>query len=83
MFGSLMTSPHESEVVQISGGVFVHGMGDYREGSDSVHFFLIAVKKNPEDTASGVLAHYFLQEVVLERASLVRRRIFRVVFYGN
>ncbi|KAK6742680.1 hypothetical protein RB195_010126 [Necator americanus] len=28
----LKASPHESEVVQISGGVFVYGMGDYGEG---------------------------------------------------
>ncbi|KAK6757899.1 hypothetical protein RB195_015615 [Necator americanus] len=28
----LKASPHESEVVQISGGVFVYGTGDYGEG---------------------------------------------------
>ncbi|KAK6755386.1 hypothetical protein RB195_014012 [Necator americanus] len=37
-------------------------MGDYGEGGDSVHFFLIAVKNGPEDTASFVLAYHFVQE---------------------
>ena len=58
-------------------------MGDYGEEGDSVHFFLIAVKNGPEDTNLGALAQYFLQEVRLERASPVRRRIFRAVFYGS
>ncbi|KAK6731779.1 hypothetical protein RB195_007935 [Necator americanus] len=44
-------SPYESEVLQISGGVFVYGMGDYGEGGDSVHFFLIAVENGMEDAA--------------------------------
>ncbi|KAK6764314.1 hypothetical protein RB195_024583 [Necator americanus] len=39
-------------------------MGDYGEEGDSVHFFLIAVKNGPEDTASFVLAHHFVQENV-------------------
>ena len=62
-FSDLKASLHESEVVRISGGVFVYVMGDYGEGGDSVHFFLIAVKNGPEDTASFVLAHHFVQEV--------------------
>ena len=60
---SLKASPHESEVVQISGGVFVYGMGDYGEEGDSVHFFLIAVKNDPEDAAphkAGALQYNFL-----------------------
>ena len=70
-------------MAQISSGVFVYEMGDYGEEGDSVHFFLIVVKNGPEDTASGILAHYYLHEVRLERTSLVRRRIFLAVFYGN
>ncbi|KAK6726461.1 hypothetical protein RB195_004653 [Necator americanus] len=41
----LKASLYESEVARISGGVFVYGIVDYGEEGDSVHFFLIAVKK--------------------------------------
>ncbi|KAK6750442.1 hypothetical protein RB195_002426 [Necator americanus] len=65
--GLLKASPHESEVVQISGGVFVYGMGDYGEEGDSVHFLLIAVKNGPEDAAphkTGALQSYLLYKMV-------------------
>ena len=59
----LKTPPHESEVVRISDGVFVYGKGDYGEGGDSVHFFLIAVKNGQGDAApqkAGALQSHFL-----------------------
>ena len=59
----LKASAHESEVVQISGGVFVYGMGDYGEEGDPIHFFLIAVKNGKEDAAphkAGALQSHFV-----------------------
>ena len=47
--GTLKASPHESGVVP--GRLCLYRVVDYGEEGDSIHFFLIAVKNDPEGPA--------------------------------